>query len=70
MDGDKRELLTLRAQVGSRCASGATLRAWLRLGGWPKRKRKRKGHGYEYDVSIFHDLIFLSLFWPSLTSRH
>jgi hypothetical protein len=48
----------------------ATLRAYRRLGDWGKRKRKRKRYGYEYDVLFFHDLIFLSFFWPSLTSRH
>src|SRR6266446_2426819 len=68
MDGDHREVLTLRAcwgrgqQHGARLPGRDTARARCRLGDWRKRKRKRKRYGYEYDVLIFHNLIFLFIF--------
>jgi hypothetical protein len=68
MDGDDREFHSFRACC---CLDNrAILRTWVRLTDWRKCKRKRKRYGYEYDVLIFHHFIFLSLFWPSLTSRH
>src|SRR6266446_9500789 len=65
MDGDHREVLTIRAcwgrgqQQGARLPGRDTAWARCRLGDWRKRKRKRKRYGYEYDVLIFHNLIFL-----------
>ena len=56
--------------VGVGTGYRAAVKVLRRLDGWRERKRQRKRYGYEYDVLIFHYFIFLSLFWPSMTSRY
>jgi hypothetical protein len=58
MDTDNRELLILRV-------TGAHLRYRA-----PKHENKPEAKKDFADDSCFHVIYFLSLFWPSLISRH